>query len=335
MNGKRVVPVSALTALAVAASREEPSGTHHWRVDGCASTRRVQRVVPEDGSPGVRSRRSDRDRGWGRRRSGGDAAGDGRRAGAAPDVLVGDGAIVFAASVPAQISTLGQLPLAGVIGQIAMARALRGRDGRSCGVQPLYIRRPDAEIARDARPSLASCKRPSEPESLAKVQGLKSQRMSIVVEPVTSAEDLGGLLAVEQASFLNPWTRDMYVAELRNPEVSYLLVAKDSAGRVVGFCGFWRVVDELHINNLAVLPEYRRQGIASTDSRPCVRRGASGRRRSRHARGEPIERDRPALVRTLWLYRGRRPARLLPATRTRMRWCSGAKDFRSRSENGS
>jgi ribosomal-protein-alanine N-acetyltransferase len=45
--------------------------------------------------------------------------------------------------------------------------------------------------------------------------------------------------------------------------MSYLLVAKDSAGRVVGFCGFWRVVDEIHINNLAVLPEYRRQGIAS------------------------------------------------------------------------
>ena len=88
--------------------------------------------------------------------------------------------------------------------------------------------------------------------------------MSIVVERVTSAEDLGGLLAVEQASFLNPWTRDMYVAELQNPSVSHLLVAKDPSGRVVGFCGFWCVLDELHINNLAVLPEYRRQGIAST-----------------------------------------------------------------------
>ena len=87
--------------------------------------------------------------------------------------------------------------------------------------------------------------------------------MSIVIEQVTSAEDLGGLLAVEQASFLNPWTRDMYVAELQNPSVSYLLVAKDPSGRVVGFCGFWCVVDELHINNLAVLPECRRQGIAS------------------------------------------------------------------------
>jgi [ribosomal protein S18]-alanine N-acetyltransferase len=87
--------------------------------------------------------------------------------------------------------------------------------------------------------------------------------MSIIVEPVTSAEDLGGLLAVEQASFLNPWTRDMYLAELQNPSVSHLLVAKNPSGGVVGFCGFWCVLDELHINNLAVLPEYRRQGIAS------------------------------------------------------------------------
>jgi ribosomal-protein-alanine N-acetyltransferase len=87
--------------------------------------------------------------------------------------------------------------------------------------------------------------------------------MSIRVEPVASADDLGGLLAVEEASFLNPWTREMYLAELDNAGVSYLFVAKDAEGRVVGFCGFWRVVDELHINNLAVLPAYRRQGIAS------------------------------------------------------------------------
>jgi ribosomal-protein-alanine N-acetyltransferase len=87
--------------------------------------------------------------------------------------------------------------------------------------------------------------------------------MSIVVERVTSATDLGGLLAVEQASFMNPWTHEMYVAELENPGVSYLFVAKNTDGRVVGFCGFWLVVDEVHINNLAVLPDYRRQGIAS------------------------------------------------------------------------
>jgi ribosomal-protein-alanine N-acetyltransferase len=86
--------------------------------------------------------------------------------------------------------------------------------------------------------------------------------MSIVVERVTSSEDLSGLLAVEHASFHNPWTREMYIAELQNPDAC-LLVAKDGEGRVVGFCGFWRVLDELHINNLAVLSEHRRKGIAS------------------------------------------------------------------------
>ncbi len=252
-------------------------------------------------------------------------------AGAAPDVLVGDGAIVFAASVPAQISTLGQVPLAAVDrADRDGSCALRGDTVDPAGVQPLYIRRPDAEIARDA--AHHSVVQATDNPSLAKVQGPRSRvsAMSIVVEPVTSAEDLGGLLAVEQASFLNPWTRDMYVAELRNPEMSHLLVAKDSAGRVVGFCGFWRVVDEIHINNLAVLPEYRRQGIASMILGRVFAEGRRARRRSRHARGTAIERDRATFVRTLWLYRGRRPSRLLPATRTRMRWCSGAKDFRSR-----
>jgi ribosomal-protein-alanine N-acetyltransferase len=92
---------------------------------------------------------------------------------------------------------------------------------------------------------------------------LKGVVVTVTIEHVTTVEDLGGLVAVEEASFLNPWTREMYLAELERPGVSYLFVAKDSAGRVVGFCGFWRVLDELHINNLAVLPEYRRQGIAS------------------------------------------------------------------------
>src|SRR5205085_8320366 len=32
----------------------------------------------------------------------------------------------------------------------------------------------------------------------------------------------------------------------------------------VGFCSFWRLLDELHINNIAVLPEFRRAGVATS-----------------------------------------------------------------------
>jgi ribosomal-protein-alanine N-acetyltransferase len=84
------------------------------------------------------------------------------------------------------------------------------------------------------------------------------------VERLTSADQIDDVLAVEEASFTNPWTRQMYLAELDNPGVSFCVIAVGAARNVVGFCSFWRVVDELHINNLAVLPAFRRRGVAAT-----------------------------------------------------------------------
>src|SRR4030081_3916946 len=85
---------------------------------------------------------------------------------------------------------------------------------------------------------------------------------SLVIEPLTVAA-VGDVLALEEAAFTNPWTRGMYLAELENVGVSYCFLARDASRRAVGFCSFWRVLDELHINNLAVLPELRRTGIGS------------------------------------------------------------------------
>lgn len=87
--------------------------------------------------------------------------------------------------------------------------------------------------------------------------------MTWIVEPLVSPAEIDAVLAIEEASFTNPWTRDMYLAEMENRGVSYCFLAKDPEGRVVGFCSFWRVLDELHINNLAVMPIFRRAGIAT------------------------------------------------------------------------
>jgi ribosomal-protein-alanine N-acetyltransferase len=83
------------------------------------------------------------------------------------------------------------------------------------------------------------------------------------IEALNSPSQIDDVLAVEEASFTNPWTREMYLAELENRTISFCFLARNDEGRVVGFCSFWRVLDELHINNLAVLPEFRRTGIAS------------------------------------------------------------------------
>ena len=84
-----------------------------------------------------------------------------------------------------------------------------------------------------------------------------------LIEPVSSPADLEAILTIEHASFTHPWTRDMYLAELENHGVSYIYVAKNADGRIVGFCACWRVLDELHINNLAVTPAERRAGVAA------------------------------------------------------------------------
>jgi ribosomal-protein-alanine N-acetyltransferase len=87
--------------------------------------------------------------------------------------------------------------------------------------------------------------------------------MSYVIGRVTLHGEIDEVLAIEHASFTNPWTREMYVNELDNDQVSFIYAARDSAGRMVGFCSFWRIFDEVHINNLAVAPEARRAGVAT------------------------------------------------------------------------
>ncbi len=74
-------------------------------------------------------------------------------------------------------------------------------------------------------------------------------------------EDLDAVLKIEQASFPVPWTRGMFEQELRI-STSHFFVAKALPGKeIVGYAGYWQVVDELHLINIAVQPEYRRQGL--------------------------------------------------------------------------
>ena len=86
---------------------------------------------------------------------------------------------------------------------------------------------------------------------------------SFTIELLVGEEDLKGVLEIESESFANPWTREMYDSELRNPDVCHIYVARISGCQVAGFCAFWLVVDQMHVNNLAVRPSYRGRGLGS------------------------------------------------------------------------
>lgn len=72
-------------------------------------------------------------------------------------------------------------------------------------------------------------------------------------------DDLERVLAIEQASFARPWSRDSFLREF-DLAFSRTLVAR-SAGVVVGYVCRWRLEDEIQILNVAVAPEMRRRGV--------------------------------------------------------------------------
>jgi ribosomal-protein-alanine N-acetyltransferase len=90
------------------------------------------------------------------------------------------------------------------------------------------------------------------------------------VEPMVDELDLDGVLEVEAVSFNNPWTREMYVTELQNRTVCHIFVARSEEWTVAGFCSFWLVCDEMHINNLALRPQCRAQGVGTALLRGAI-----------------------------------------------------------------
>jgi ribosomal-protein-alanine N-acetyltransferase len=88
-------------------------------------------------------------------------------------------------------------------------------------------------------------------------------------EPSWSIARLGGedeldrVAAIAAASFTTPWTRDMLARELRDSPVTRMYVLKFPREGIVAFCACWLVMDEVHINTLAVEESMRRQGLAT------------------------------------------------------------------------
>jgi ribosomal-protein-alanine N-acetyltransferase len=75
--------------------------------------------------------------------------------------------------------------------------------------------------------------------------------------------DLDAIEAIERLSFPAPWARQAFADELLRPWARLDILRHGATDRVVAFCNYWLVADELHILNVAVHPEERRRGHAA------------------------------------------------------------------------
>lgn len=97
---------------------------------------------------------------------------------------------------------------------------------------------------------------------------------NLTITPFTK-DDIDAILEAERVCFTHPWTREDFAAAL---DCGYVCLAARLGGALAGYAVAITVADEATVANVAVLPGYRRAGVAkalltaSLDS--CRERGA-------------------------------------------------------------
>lgn len=72
--------------------------------------------------------------------------------------------------------------------------------------------------------------------------------------------DIKPMAEMDILCFSAPWSEASFEKEIKENHLAFYIVA-EIGGVMVGYAGLWCIVDEGHITNVAVHPDYRRRGI--------------------------------------------------------------------------
>lgn len=75
-------------------------------------------------------------------------------------------------------------------------------------------------------------------------------------------QDIEQIMTIEKVSF-GPfhWTEQAFSMEMENELGNYLTAFDKSTGELIGYCGYWLILDEAHVTTIAVRPERRKEYI--------------------------------------------------------------------------
>ncbi len=106
--------------------------------------------------------------------------------------------------------------------------------------------------------------------------GGERRREAGVVHPVAvrrmRSGDIDRVLQIEHVAFTMPWSSITY-RNLLLREDAELWVAESSVDGVVGYMGFWSVLDEGELGTIAVAPRWRGRGVAQRLLQQAFERG--------------------------------------------------------------
>ncbi len=109
--------------------------------------------------------------------------------------------------------------------------------------------------------------------TVGRISQKRSENAGIVIRLMRES-DINDVLLIEEASYSTPWTRAMFLIELRDNLHSALwVVVDDEKKRPIGYVCFWVLFDELQLMNLAVHTDYRRKRIGQELLHRVLRQG--------------------------------------------------------------
>ncbi len=93
--------------------------------------------------------------------------------------------------------------------------------------------------------------------------------MEITVKRMQKTDLDAVMLIEEQAYGEHHWSKDSFLSELANSLARYYSAFNDE-GFLIGYAGSWQILEEVHITNIAVAPDYRRKKVGETLLRSII-----------------------------------------------------------------
>ena len=89
---------------------------------------------------------------------------------------------------------------------------------------------------------------------------METEILTVKIKPMTK-DDIDNVIDIESQVYgEHHWSKDSFLSELSNDLAKYYCVF-DDGGKLLAYAGFWQILEEAHITNIAVSSDYKRKHI--------------------------------------------------------------------------